>query len=136
MVQRGEHFFFALKTREPSVVSRERRRQDLDGDLALQLRIGRPKCLLHVKVALVVECLGNDTEDVLQHSAPNPFLKTPMAGLVRRVAVWQLRPWGAGPQDPQDAIEHCASVPATAFLMSPSKRNARSRSPSPADDML
>src|SRR6476620_8229181 len=49
------------------------------------------ECLLHVKVALVVERLGNEGEDVLQHSGPNPLLKTPMAGLVRRVAVWQVR---------------------------------------------
>ena len=34
-----------------------------------------------------------------------------MAGLVRRVAVWQVCPWGAGPQDPQDAIEHGTVLP-------------------------
>jgi hypothetical protein len=69
------------------------------------------ECLLQVKVTLVVERLGDDGEDVLQHSGPNPLLKTPMAGLVRRVAVWQVRPRGAGPQDPQDAIEHGTVLP-------------------------
>ncbi len=47
MVQGGEHFRFALKARQPIGVSRERRRQDLDGDLTLQLRVGRPIHLPH-----------------------------------------------------------------------------------------
>ena len=42
MVQRGEHFCFALETREPIGVSCERGRQDLDRDLAFQLGVGRP----------------------------------------------------------------------------------------------
>ena len=36
VIQGGEHFRLALKTREPIVISRERWRQDLDGDLTLQ----------------------------------------------------------------------------------------------------
>ena len=64
------------------------------------------ECLPQVKVTLIMERLSDDGEDVLQHSGPNPLLKTPMAGLVRRVAVWQVRLGSAGPQDPQDAIEH------------------------------
>src|SRR5262245_58304491 len=51
MIQRGQDFGFALKTSEPIVVSRERRRQDLDGDLALQLRVGRAKDLPHAPFA-------------------------------------------------------------------------------------
>ena len=47
MVQGGEHFRFALKTREPIDVDRERRRQDLDRDLALEFRVGRPIHLPH-----------------------------------------------------------------------------------------
>jgi hypothetical protein len=35
MVQGGEDFRFALKTRQPVGVSCQRRRQDLDGDLTL-----------------------------------------------------------------------------------------------------
>ena len=42
MIQRGEDFRFALKSREPIGISRERGRQDLDRDLTLQLGIGRP----------------------------------------------------------------------------------------------
>ena len=44
-------FGFALKAREPIGVSRERRRQDLDRDLALQLRVGRAIHLAHAALA-------------------------------------------------------------------------------------
>ena len=47
MVQRREHFRFALKARQPIVVSGERGGQDLDRDLALQLRVGRAIHLAH-----------------------------------------------------------------------------------------
>ena len=40
MIQRREDFGFALEAREPVVVSGDRRRQDLDGDLTLELRVG------------------------------------------------------------------------------------------------
>ena len=42
MLQRGEDFSFALKTGEPIVVSGQGVRQNLDGDLTLQLGIGGP----------------------------------------------------------------------------------------------
>jgi hypothetical protein len=44
---RGKDFGFALKTREPIGVSRDRWRQDLDRDLAFQLGVGRAKHLPH-----------------------------------------------------------------------------------------
>ena len=47
MVQRGEDFRFALEARKPLGVTSDRRRQDLDRDLALQLRVGRPIHLAH-----------------------------------------------------------------------------------------
>ena len=47
MIQRGEHFRFALKPREPIVVGRERGRQNLDGDLAFELRVRRAVDLAH-----------------------------------------------------------------------------------------
>ena len=47
MVQRREHFGFALKPSQPIVIRRDRGRQDLDGDLALQLRVGGPIYLAH-----------------------------------------------------------------------------------------
>ena len=51
MVQRREHFRFALKPRQPIVISGERGRQDLDRDLALQLRVRRPIHLAHAAFA-------------------------------------------------------------------------------------
>ena len=47
MIQGGEHFRFALKTREPIGIDRKRRRQDLDRDLALEFRVARPIHLPH-----------------------------------------------------------------------------------------
>ena len=51
MVERREDFGFALEAREPVGVGRERRRQDLDRDLALQLRVGRAIDLAHAAFA-------------------------------------------------------------------------------------
>ena len=51
MIQGGDHFRFALKAREPFRIRRDRRRQDLDRDLALQLRVGCPKHLAHAAFA-------------------------------------------------------------------------------------
>ena len=47
MVQRREHFGFALKASKPIVVSRERGRQNLNGDLAFELRVRRAVDLAH-----------------------------------------------------------------------------------------
>ena len=47
MIQRREHFRFALKAREPIGIGRERGRQDLDRDLTFQPRVGRPIHLPH-----------------------------------------------------------------------------------------
>ena len=46
-----------------------------------------------------------------QHAGADPLLKPPVAGLIRRIAVRQVGPRGAGPQDPQDAIEHGTVLP-------------------------
>jgi hypothetical protein len=47
VIQRGQHFGFALKACEPFSVFRERRGEDLDRDLPFQLRIGRAVDLAH-----------------------------------------------------------------------------------------
>ena len=47
MVQRREHFRFALESGEPLSVAGHRRRQDLQGDLAFQLRVGGAVDLAH-----------------------------------------------------------------------------------------
>ena len=47
MVQRGEHPRFALEAREPIRVARDRARQDLDRDVAPELRVARAVHLAH-----------------------------------------------------------------------------------------
>src|SRR6187551_1409293 len=47
MIQRREHFRFALKPREPIRVGRERGGQNLDGDLAFELGVRRAVDLTH-----------------------------------------------------------------------------------------
>ena len=47
VIQRCEDFRFALEPGQPVSVGRERGRQNLDGDLPLQLRVGRAIDLAH-----------------------------------------------------------------------------------------
>ena len=47
MIQRGEHARLALEAREPVGVARERARQDLDRDVAPELRVARAVHLAH-----------------------------------------------------------------------------------------
>jgi hypothetical protein len=47
VVERGQHFGFTLKPREPIQISGHRRGQHFDCDLALQVRVGRAIHLAH-----------------------------------------------------------------------------------------
>ncbi len=51
MVQAGEDFGFALEPRQPLRVTCQRRRKNLDCDLALQLRVRCTKHLAHAAFA-------------------------------------------------------------------------------------
>jgi hypothetical protein len=53
-----------------------------------------------------VESLGEDLENVPQHTRAHPLLKPPVARLIGGIPVREIGPWGAGPEDPQDAVEH------------------------------
>jgi hypothetical protein len=55
-----------------------------------------------------VERLRKDFEDGLQQAGADPVLKSPVAGLIRRIAVREVRPRGPGPQNPKDAVEYGA----------------------------
>ena len=66
---------------------------------------------LQIQIAFVVEGLREDFEDGPQHAGADPLLKPAVACLMRRIPVWQVGPWGAGPQDPQNAIEHGTVLP-------------------------
>jgi hypothetical protein len=58
-----------------------------------------------------VEGLREDFDDGPHDAGSDPPLKPPMAGLMRRIVGRQVRPWGASPQDPGDAIKHRAVLP-------------------------
>ena len=47
MIQRGEHFGFALEPRQPLRIGRNGVGQHLDGDVALQVRVRRAVDLTH-----------------------------------------------------------------------------------------
>ena len=79
MIQRREYFRLALKARDPIVVSREGRRQDLDGDLALQLGIGGPIHLSHSAFA--------DLRSDLEDAETGPWGQSQASGLYGREAV-------------------------------------------------
>ena len=51
MIQRGEDFGFALKTREPFRIRRDCGRQNLERDLSLQLGVRRAEHLPHAAFA-------------------------------------------------------------------------------------
>ena len=51
MIQRREDFGLALKARQSVGISGKRGRQDLDGDLTFQLRVGRAIHLAHAAFA-------------------------------------------------------------------------------------
>ena len=52
------------------------------------------------------ECLEDAPEDPVAH----PALKAAMTGLIRRIPIGQVLPRRAGPQDPQDAVQHVAWI--------------------------
>jgi len=69
------------------------------------------KRFLQIQIAFVEECLGEDLEDAPPHARADPLLKPAVACLIRRIPVWQVGPRSAGPQDPQNAIEHGSVLP-------------------------
>jgi hypothetical protein len=66
---------------------------------------------MHVQIAFVVERLREKFENAPKQAGANPALKSPVAGLLRGIAVWQVGPGSAGSQDPEDAVEHRAILP-------------------------
>src|SRR5262245_24416691 len=64
------------------------------------------ECFLQIQIAFVVKRLRQNFEDAPQQSGAHPVLESPVTGLIRGIAIRQIRPWGAGPQDPEDAVEY------------------------------
>jgi hypothetical protein len=66
---------------------------------------------MQIQIAFVVECLGEDLEDAPQNTRPDPLLKPPVAGLIRRIAVWPVGPRGPGSSRSTGAIDDGAVLP-------------------------
>jgi hypothetical protein len=63
-----------------------------------------------IDLPAVAEIFGEALQEPIESAAALPLLKAAVAGLVRRVALRQIRPRGAGAQDPQHAVEHGARI--------------------------
>jgi hypothetical protein len=50
-------------------------------------------------------------ENAPQHTRAHPLLKPAVARLIGGMPVREIGPWGAGPEDPQDAVEHRTILP-------------------------
>lgn len=53
-----------------------------------------------------MQVLSQSFEHSPKDACPNPILKTAVTGLVRRIPLRQVAPWGARTQHPQDAVKH------------------------------
>src|SRR5262245_49130838 len=67
MIQRREHFRFALGSGETLRVTRQGRRQDFDGDLPFQHRVGGAVHLAHASFAQLGEDLVRSESGPNQH---------------------------------------------------------------------
>lgn len=63
---------------------------------------------LQIQMAFVVERLRENFEEAPKQAGADPVLKSPVAGLIRRMAVREVRPRGPGPQNPKDAVQYGA----------------------------
>src|SRR5262245_26491798 len=64
---------------------------------------------------------------------PTPLLKPAVACLIRRIPVWKVGPRSAGPQDPENAIEHgtvlSPRAPSTVFSARQLRQEGRNEVP-------
>lgn len=61
-------------------------------------------------MAALFQVLGERFQHPLERAVTYPALEPAMAGLVRRIPLGQVRPLGARPQNPEDAIEYLATA--------------------------
>jgi hypothetical protein len=57
-----------------------------------------------------VEIDGQGFEDAPQRPGLDPCLKATMTGLIRRITIGEILPRRAGPEDPEDPIQHVAGI--------------------------
>jgi hypothetical protein len=58
----------------------------------------------------LVEILCQRMQDALQRSVSTPLLEIAVAGLIRRIAIREIRPLSAGAQDPQHTMKQLSQV--------------------------
>jgi hypothetical protein len=64
-----------------------------------------------IQIAFVVEGRARTSRTPSQHIRAHPLAETAGGTFDRRIPVREIGPWGAGPEDPQDAVEHRTILP-------------------------
>lgn len=76
------------------------------------------KSLCQVELSAITKVLGERAQDSLERLVLDPCLKSPMAGLVRRIPTRKIRPRCAGAKHPENAIDDCPCfLPRTSALL-------------------
>ncbi len=109
MVQRGQQFCLALKSREPVSVGRKRVREDLDRDLALQPRIA---CAIHL-----AHPAASDQRDDFERPESRSTSQ-------RHFAIWQSTIWQSGNAAHQRGRSPIPPAPSSETISSSAGRKA------------
>ena len=63
-----------------------------------------------VQLSTTTQVLGEGSKDLFESAVTDPALKPTVAGLVRRVTPWQVRPRSTRAKDPKHAIEDVSRI--------------------------
>lgn len=63
-----------------------------------------------VQLSATTQVLGERSKDLFESAVADPTLKPTVAGLVRRVAPWQVRPRRTRAKDPEHTIEDISRI--------------------------
>lgn len=63
-----------------------------------------------IDLAAVAQILGEPLQQPIEATRALPLLKTPMTGLIRRIAAGQVVPGRPGPEDPQHAVQDAPRI--------------------------
>ena len=66
--------------------------------------------LSQVQLSATTQVLGERSKDLFESAVADPTLKPTVAGLVRRVAPWQVRPRRTRAKDPEHAIKDVSRI--------------------------
>lgn len=74
------------------------------------------EALPRIDLSALLHILRHDREYPFNHTVLHPFLESPVAGALGRIPVGQIRPAGAGLQDPEDPLQNGTVVSPGASL--------------------